>query len=460
MPTGLPPGFLPPPPPHRTPSASSLVSNNNDRTPVTSRPHTPPSTRPTTGVTTPLRGLPVKTPPRGRPPPRRPSPSQPQQPVPQGSRNASPQSSRQASASIPPLPASANNPPPPSSSSVSAGGALPRPKSPVNPSQPTLSRPSSRTSSPVPVVNNAPDPSTSAVAPPQTSSSSRLYPISGGTQSAQHLNTYASIHNAQTTTPADYSTSAAVGPSADTTATSVPADPTNGGAGLSYVSVVSRVNGVSKLYKLTLKGDISRLPVTTLKKALHGYTSYDTSDMHLTKDGVTLEDNMIGADVSLCPGAVLHLDLKSDAARSRSNVTSIVSPSVADVWARKRGASAERNSSAPRYRPTAEKGELEEEEDLLNEFARLSPRSQIQRMVRMKSELDRKMKRLDQMHAVWEESTRRRGYYQQQNEPSMRNGGAYVSNNLSPNRVGPSRSTSQYGFTDYQSPSSVYGPVF
>jgi len=62
--------------------------------------------------------------------------------------------------------------------------------------------------------------------------------------------------------------------------------------------VVSRVGGNPKLYKLILKGDVSRLPVTTLKKAMQAFTTMPSQDMVLTKDGTRLEDYMAGGDVN------------------------------------------------------------------------------------------------------------------------------------------------------------------
>jgi hypothetical protein len=160
------------------------------------------------------------------------------------------------------------------------------------------------------------------------------------------------------------------------------------------VSVVSRIGGTPKLYKLTLKGDVARLPVTTLKKALQAFTAMPAQDMVLTKDGQRLEDYMVGADVQLVPGSVLHLDINGGVGIEEVNVgrgtsAPALPPMQMQLYEGGRGQSPVTDRIA---------------RDEFIEFGHWSPRRQVQYMSRMKSDIDSQLRRLDRLHSIWSET--------------------------------------------------------
>ena len=78
------------------------------------------------------------------------------------------------------------------------------------------------------------------------------------------------------------------------------------------IDVISRVSPSPRLYQLTLRGDISQMPVAAIKKSLEAHTGVPSSAQVLEKEGYVLYDNATGSAAGLKSGSVLTLRLGNE----------------------------------------------------------------------------------------------------------------------------------------------------
>ncbi|KAJ9460715.1 hypothetical protein DIPPA_26481 [Diplonema papillatum] len=80
--------------------------------------------------------------------------------------------------------------------------------------------------------------------------------------------------------------------------------------GLSVIEIISKVNPEApRLLRVTLKGNLSRLPMKAVKASLEAATGVPMDRQVLEKDGFYINDDLTGASVHLRDGSVLTMRL-------------------------------------------------------------------------------------------------------------------------------------------------------